>query len=114
MNLESLKQALRGLETVKLWRASMFRTLAFRARIPTRDASVYLYPEVFAYAARTARIEGNGRLDCGSRWKHTRFYPSQLQMLNNSRICLGGDFRFGPVSRYRSRKGQCCGSAPDT
>lgn len=91
MSLELSKKISGRLRAIRLLiSASLLRTLLLMAQTRSRRLRLLVYPMVHTWVARTARIEGTGILLLGKRWDHSRFMPSELKLLQNAKLSLGG------------------------
>ena len=78
----------------RLCRAAPWKTLSFRCSLHTLFVSAYLYPGVYFFAPGTARVFVRGQLRFGTRWEHTRYFPSQLTINGGATMRVNGNFQF--------------------
>jgi len=69
---------------------SLLRTLQFRVQSKTRN--VFVYPGVYCYISKSARVKIYGQLNLGCQWKYGRYYPSQLILQDHAKLKVSGSF----------------------
>lgn len=73
------------------------RTLASRLKTKLLAYSkqsncISVYPDVSLFAAPSATLAGEGRLDLGCSWPGLRYFPSELKLGDNARLNVQGRF----------------------
>ena len=73
------------------------RTLLARVKTKLLEFSkksncITVYPDVSMFAAPSATLTGQGKLDLGCSWPGLRYFPSELKLAENARLHVEGRF----------------------
>lgn len=77
-----------------LLRAALLKSLHFRWVMRAVSSRMYIYPNTYVFASRTARVVCRGQLRFGMPWPDQRLYPSQLHCGENCDVQVEGHFQF--------------------
>lgn len=82
---------------IRYWlRLSLLKTVAIALK--KRSKCVRVFPCVHVSLARNSCIMGKGRLDLGSKWVRSRYWPSEFSLGNGARLIV--DHSFSVYSRF--------------
>jgi acetyltransferase-like isoleucine patch superfamily enzyme len=57
-----------------------------------KSKCITVYPDVSLFAAPSATLAGEGKLDLGCSWPGLRYFPSELKLAENARLRVEGRF----------------------
>jgi acetyltransferase-like isoleucine patch superfamily enzyme len=57
-----------------------------------KSKCIAVFPEVSVFAAPSATLSGEGKLELGCSWPGLRYFPSELKLAENSRLEVAGHF----------------------
>lgn len=69
---------------------SRARTALLAVRKKARCISVF--PDVSVFAAPSATLSGNGKLELGCKWPGLRYFPSEFKLAENAKLTVEGHF----------------------
>jgi len=71
-----------------LWSRARTAWLAFKKKV----RCINVYPDVSVFAAPSATLAGEGRLELGCKWPGLRYFPSEFKLAENAKIAVEGHF----------------------